>query len=238
MDFDLSIFKDTHSSKNMSEIFRPLLSVINHELTKRHISSQIDQDLGYRIKQIEEILQAKAKSLAPEELFVQWGPTLHGGAQTWVGLDFQILQTTYHDLKTLFEAIKPMPSERIVDLGAGYGRVGVLLHHYYPKTEFLGIELVEERVKEANRIFKKLNGFNKKMLAFDLNAIDELPAGDIFFIYDFGSHSHIKKILEMLKHTPKRLLVVKGSIARQMMMQDKFYGEGTKVKKLDDIFLY
>lgn len=239
MDFDLSVFKDENrTQKNIADIFGPLQTFVDHELTKRHISSQIDLALGFKIKHIEEILQTKAKMIAPEKQFDQWGPTLHGGAQTWVGLDFQILQTTYHDLKILFEVIKPMSSEKIVDLGAGYGRVGIFLHHFYPRSEFLGVELVEERVREGNRILSSLKSFNKKMSALDLNAIEELPQGDIFFIYDFGSANHIKKILDQLKKTPKRLLVVKGRIARQMMLNDEYYGEGIKVKKLEDVYLY
>lgn len=239
MDFDHSVFEnENHTQKNILDIFRVVHSSVDHELTKRHISSQIDRALGFRIKLIEEILRSNAKVLAPETQFAQWGPVLHGGAQTWIGLDFQILQTTYHDLKIVFEIIKPTPSDKIVDLGAGYGRIGIFLHYFYPQAEFLGLELVEERVSEGNRILKNLNSFNKKIIALDLSKIDELPEGDIFFIYDFGSASHIKKILDLLKNTPKRLLVVKGSIARQMMLKDERYGEGIKVKNLEDVFLY
>ena len=176
--------------------------------------------------------------IAPEKQFDQWGPTLHDGAQTWVGLDFQVLQTTYHDLKTLFEIIRPRAGEKIIDLGAGYGRIGIFLHHFYPQSEFLGIELVSERVNEANRMLKSLKNINKKMIAENLSELKELPFGDIYFIYDFGSVDHIKMILELLKNTPKRLLVVKGRIARQIMMNDDFYGEGLKVKKLSDVYLY
>lgn len=229
MDIDLSLSK---------EIFRQLQSPVDHDLTKRHISSQIDLVLGFNIKQIEEKLQARARMLVPESHFDQWGPTLHGGAQTWIGLDFQILQTTYHDLKTLFEVIRPGPNERIIDLGAGYGRLGIFLHHFYSKTEFLGIELVEERVNEGNRILKGLHSVNKKLISLDLSDLDELPEGDIYFIYDFGSVDHIKKILDKLKETPKRMLVVKGRIARQMMLKDEDYGEGTKIKKLEDVYIF
>lgn len=232
MDIDLSLNKD------VSKIFRPLQSTVEHDLTKRHISSQIDLDLGFKIKQIEEKLQARAKSMAPEKQFDQWGPVLHNGAQTWIGLDFQILQTAYHDLKTLFEVIKPHAGERIVDLGAGYGRVGLFLHHFYPRTEFLGLELVEERVNEGNRILSGYGALNKQMKVCDLSKLIELPDGDIYFIYDFGSVDHIKKILELLKDTPKRLLVVKGAIARQIMLKDELYGEGIKIKKLEDVYLY
>lgn len=160
------------------------------------------------------------------------------GTQTWVGLDFQILQTTYHDLKNIFETLRPGNNQRIIDLGAGYGRLGIFLHHFYPRTEFLGLELVEERVREGNRLLSLLGSIEKKMKVCDLSKISELPEGDIYFIYDFGSVDHIKHILEMLKPTSKKTLVVKGKIARQVMLKDQDYGEGVKLKKCEDVYLY
>lgn len=239
MEFDLSVQKERSTcQKRLSEIFSLLDNPIDHDLTKRHVSSQIDLMLGFKVKHIEEILQAKAKQIAPDEQFNQWGPALHDGAQTWIGLDFQILQTTYHDLKILFDTIGPVSGQRIVDLGAGYGRLGIFLHHFYPRTEFLGLELVKERVNEGNRLLSNLNSYGKKMVACDLSKISELPEGDIYFIYDFGSLEHIKSILEMLKDTPKKMLVVKGRIARQLMLKDDFYGEGIKVKRIEDVYIY
>lgn len=238
MEFDQSLHTLTLVKKNIDDIFKPIFIPTDHDLTKRHISSQIDLDLGFKIKHIEEILKSRARILAPETHFDQWGPLLHQGAQTWIGLDFQILQTSYHDIKALFDVIKPRPYERIIDLGAGYGRLGIYLHHFYPQTQFLGIELVNERVKEGSRILANLKSLNKKMEAMDLSTLESLPEGDIFFIYDFGSNEHIKMILEKLKATPKRLLIVKGRIARQMMLKDDFYSEGLKVKKLEDVYLY
>ena len=232
MEFDLSRDKD------LSKIFRPLEISVEHDLTKRHISSQIDHSLGFNIKQIEEILQVKARKLLPEKHFDQWGPVLHQGAQTWVGLDFQVLQTTYHDLKKIFEALRPEQGKRIIDLGAGYGRLGIFLHHFYPRTEFLGLELVEERVEEGNRILSRLGSVSKKLKVCDLSKLSEIPEGDIYFIYDFGSVEHIKRILELLKEVPTRVLVVKGRIARQVMLKDEHYGEGVKLKKLDDVYYY
>lgn len=239
MDFDLPLIsRHKTSQKSLSDIFSPLNHFVDHSITKRHISSQIDLELGFNIKQTEEILQSKAKNLLPESQFDQWGPVLHGGAQTWVGLDFQILQTSYHDLKVMFEIIRPKAGERVVDLGAGYGRIGIFLHHFYPHSEFLGVEIVKERVDEGNRLLRTLGCHNKKLAAIDLDKMGELPEGDIFFIYDFGSVTHIKKVLEMLKHTPRRLLIVRGQIARQIMLKDEEYGEGLKVKKLEDVYIY
>lgn len=238
MDFNLSVPDNFTPFEKSDNIFLSVYEPIEHELTKRKISSQIDLDLGFKIKKIEEILKTKALQIAPETQFAQWGPLLHHGAQTWIGLDFQILQSTYHDLKILFDFIKPKPFQKIIDLGAGYGRVGIFLHQFYPLTHFLGIELVAERTDEANRIFTKLNMVNKKVVTGNLNHLVEIPPGDIYFIYDFGSEKHITQILELLKTANNSLLIVKGRICRNLMAKDEHFGEGFKVKKLEDVYLY
>lgn len=240
MDFNLPALESSPSLKKIDTIFSPLFKSCDHNFTKRQISSQIDLDLGFKIKNIEEILKVKALQIAPETHFDQWGPLLHNGAQTWVGLDFQILQSSYHDIKVMFDVIKPRPFQKIIDLGAGYGRIGIFLHQFYPLTHFLGIELVEERVKEANRIFANLSTSNKEMIVGDLGKLSELPPGDIYFIYDFGSEEHLKKILELFKTSsnPHSILVVKGRICRNLMLKDEYFGEGFKIKKLEDVYLY
>ena len=238
MDFNLPVLDNITPLKKIDDIFYPLHLSVEHDLTKRQISCQIDFDLGFNIKKIEEILKVQALQIAPETHFDQWGPLLHNGAQTWVGLDFQILQSTYFDLKILFDLIKPRPFQKIIDLGAGYGRIGIFLHQFYPLTHFLGIELVNERVKEANRIYQSIHTLNKEMIVGDLSQLSELPPGDIYFIYDFGSEEHIKKILELLKTTKNSILVVKGRICRNLMLKDGYFGDGFKVKKLDDLYLY
>jgi hypothetical protein len=238
MDFNLPILDNIPPVKKIDDIFSRVFLPTDHDLSKRQMSSQIDLDLGFNIKKIEEILKVKALQIDPETYFDEWGPLLHNGAQTWVGLDFQILQSSYHDLKILFDIIKPRPFQKIVDLGAGYGRIGIFLHQFYPLVHFLGIELVTERVKEANRIYETLHTLNKAMVVGDLSQLSDLPSGDVYFIYDFGSEEHIKKILELLKSTKNNILVVKGQICRNLMLRDEYFGEGFKVKKLEDLFIY
>lgn len=236
---EFSVSHERHLKRPTIEDAYPALAEnIDHDLTKRKVSSEIDLHLGFHIKKIEETLRTKALQIDPETYFDEWGPLLHDGAQTWVGLDFQILQCTYHDLKILFNTIKPKPGNRIIDLGAGYGRMGIFLHWYYPLTSFLGIELVKERVDEANRIYAELKMQNKTMEVGDLSKIDELPAGDFYFIYDFGSVEHIQKILNLLKNEKGKILIVKGRICYNLMQRDSHWGEGFKIKKLEDVHLF
>jgi precorrin-6B methylase 2 len=211
----------------------------DHDLTKRQTSSEIDLKLGFNIKKIEEMLRTKALTIDPETLIDEWGPILHNGAQTWVGLDFQILQCSYQDLRSIFQLLKPRPNDKVIDLGAGYGRIGIFLHWYYPLTSFLGIELVRERVQEAMRIYNNLDmNPNKVMIEGDLNELVTIPQGDIYFLYDFGSEEHIKKILKLLKHVNGSILIVKGRICHNIMTKDPNWGPGIKMKKIEDIHIY
>jgi hypothetical protein len=237
MEFSVSS-QSLESRQKIEDNFPQIIHPIDHDLTKRKISSEIDLKLGFNIKKIEETMRTKALQINPDTLFDQWGPMLHDGAQTWVGLDFQILQCTYHDLKILFDTIKPKPFQKVVDLGAGYGRMGLFLHWYYPLTEFLGIELVSERVVEANRIYEKNKLINKKMVVGDLSKLTELPQGDYYFIYDFGSEEHLLKILHLLKQEKGKILVIKGRICYNLMQKDPHWGEGFKIKKLEDVHLF
>jgi tRNA A58 N-methylase Trm61 len=233
------VIPEKNTQANQQSNLLDLIKIpIENDLKKRHVSSEIDLALGFNIKKIEEKLRTEALNIKLGTLFDEWGPILHNGAQTWVGLDFQILQCSYHDLKTLFETIKLKPHQTVVDLGAGYGRIGIFMHWFYRHSPFIGIELVKERVDEANRIYKKLGTQNKTMLVDDLSTIEELPEGEIYFIYDFGSEAHLKRILNMLKEKTGKILIVKGRICHNLIVRDPTWEEGFKLKKFEDIYLY
>ena len=81
-----------------------------------------------------------------------------------------------------------------MDLGAAYGRVGVVLGFLRPMVQFVGYEYVPERVKEGNRIFKKWNLTQAELKHVDLAEDEfELRDANLYFIYDFGSKNDIYK---------------------------------------------
>ncbi len=124
--------------------------------------------------------------------------------QFWIGLDLQSLQTTYFEIVQMVRYIKPQPEQKWIDLGAAYGRIGVVLGILYPKTLFKGYEYVAARVSEGNRILQKWNFSNSILEQADLadpNLVIE-PA-DIYFIYDFGSRADIYSVLEKLRFIAK-----------------------------------
>ena len=185
------------------------------------INEETDQKYGLRIPEIEAELLKKAKLLRPQGTVENLGHALHEGAQTWIGLDPQILNTPYEELKRLCEILKPEAGSHIIDLGAGYGRLGIVLHEMNPEVKFTGYELVKERVDEGNRVFNVLNITNAKMVAQDLTDPEfNLPVADYYFIYDYGKVAHIRetmKQLEKLADTVKFKVMARGKGSRSII---------------------
>jgi SAM-dependent methyltransferase len=160
-------------------------------------AAEIDQLLGFQVAMIEERLLLAARQINPLGTVQTLGHSLHKGNQTWVGLDYQTLQTPYAELWEMIELLGQSP-QHVVDLGAGYGRMALVLNKRDPAIQFTGYELVAQRVAEGQRVFNQL-GIPAKLLEQDLMASDfELPVADIYFLYDFGKVSHIRNIMDKL----------------------------------------
>lgn len=171
----------------------------SHENDRIH-SEFIDSLLGFTIEIIEQGLLETAKKSNPEGNVQTWGHSIHSGNQTWVGLSHQTLQTPYTELKMMCDLLSPKPDEHIVDLGAGYGRLGLILKELYPSVKFTGFEYVSERVIEGNRILREWNCTNSLLIEKDLTSESfELPVADYYFLYDYGKVSHIRRTLKQLE---------------------------------------
>lgn len=161
---------------------------------------QKDLEYGFKIDEIEELLYLKARNARPEGSHHTWGHHLHQGNQTWVGLDPQTLQTPYAEIAHGLNLLSPSPGMRLVDLGAGYGRVGLVLSELYPAVSFLGLEYVQERVLEGQRVFKSVGLSESGLREADLTAKDfVLPVADIYFLYDYGNVRDIRATLKQME---------------------------------------
>lgn len=183
-------------------------------------SRELDQHLGLRVDAIESELLARARDLLPQGNHWTWGEKLHQGNQTWVGLDPQTLQTPYSELMKMCELLGPRPGEHMVDLGAGYGRLGIVLHHCYKDVEFTGLEFVPERVAEGRRIFERL-GYGGSLIEADLTKETfELPDAEFYFIYDYGKVHHIRRTLRQIEEKVNRLqfkVIARGQGVRSLI---------------------
>lgn len=190
-----------------------------HEGARAHAEA-LDLRLGVEVARIEAELLGRARYINPEGNHASWGASIHKGNQTWVGLSHQTLQTPYAELRSMCEALK-LEAGLMVDLGAGYGRMGLVLHGLYPQMAFLGYECVAERVKEGNRIFEKYQCYNARLIEKDLTDLAfELPEADYYLIYDYGTIPHIRhtlKQLEKLADRRKFKLIARGKGTRSLI---------------------
>lgn len=193
------------------------------EGARKH-SEELDQLFGFKIPQIETQLLASACALNPMGSHKTWGQSLHGGNQTWVGLSHQTLQTPYSELKQICELLDPSPGSRVVDLGAGYGRMGLVLAGLYPEVSFLGLEYVPERVEEGSRVLKELECHKSKLAVQDLTQESfELPEAEFYFLYDYGTVAHIRKTLTQLESMAlkkKYRLIARGKGSRSLIQYE------------------
>ncbi len=167
----------------------------NDQISRQH-ARLVDRLLGLDLTGVEEGLVKRGRKVLPQGSHEYWGPALHEGAQTWVGLDPQTLNTPYSVLLRLCELLGVGDGDRVVDLGAAHGRMGLVMHQACPGAHFLGLEYVPERVEEANRAYRRWGCRNAKCEVRDLFAREfQLPEAEVYFIYDFGRHDQINATL-------------------------------------------
>jgi hypothetical protein len=183
----------------------PLLSVESHTYPQAQAhATQVDTWLGFQIREVEHKLQLKAQNDFEKR-------------ERWVGLDPAALLTPYTESRRLLQLLAPKPGQKIVDLGAGYARMGFVLGEHYPEVKFVGYEISEERVREGNRVLATKKYPHVQLLAQDLSKMNFVIGGsaeseaDYYFLYDFGTLNSIKKaLLDLHDMAMKRAITVIG----------------------------
>lgn len=168
----------------------PSIDALSYEEEKK-LSASIDEELGIRFL-------SEASDLSDQN------------AETWNHLSPQIFQTPYPELCRMIEEVDPGGTVKTwVDLGAGYGRLGLLVGAFRPGAQFIGIEIDKKRVREAKRIYQENNLNPASMRQGDCER-DPLPSGEVYLIYDFGHRQAVELALEKLrvfaKSQPLRLI--------------------------------
>lgn len=128
------------------------------------------------------------------------------GQQLWLDLPVRGLLTPYVELRALLARLRPVPGSTVVDLGAGYGRLGFVVARHWPGVSFLGYEYVRERVAEGNRCLAAHGHALARLECVDLSAREFRPgAAGIYFLYDYGTRAAIEKTLQDLRHIARTL---------------------------------
>lgn len=176
----------------------PLIGLDGVSYTEIQMHSEaVDRWLGLRVEEVEyNLSKVGCRSRAP------------GSAgehqQLWFGLASRSLLTPYVEIRTLLAGLAPKSGSTVVDLGAGYGRMGFVVARHHPAVKFIGYEYVGERVNEARRCLAKLDRSSISMVHADLSAPGFSPEpADFYFMYDYGTQKAIEKTLHDLRRISK-----------------------------------
>ena len=158
----------------------------------------LDKQLGYKISKIESKLRQKYRSY--DQIDNSSCRKRHfSTSQAWIGLPQQSLQTPYCYLYHALAKLNHKKIEHVVDIGAGYGRVGIVLNTINPSARFTGFEILRRRQIEGERVFEKLCLKNSSIKLQNVLSKDfVIPNANVYFIYDFSEQEDILFILKKL----------------------------------------
>jgi hypothetical protein len=197
-----------------------LITLIANEITKPVLNyheaklqaQKIDKLLKYDCLKIENNLRLNKNTISAEE------------KELWLGLDLQSLQTPYSEIFQMIQIIKPAENQKWIDLGAAYGRIGLVLGLLNPNIQFIGYEYIQERTDEANRIYQLWKIQQAQIITADISSSEFiLENADVYFIYDFGSQKDIYIILEKLRviaQTQPIQLIARGRGIKNWILYD------------------
>lgn len=205
---DLRIFSTT-TLKLMSELFE-----LEHQLSmaKQELGLHLGLSLYRTFDKLD--LVFNLDYMADKGMVSPIGNTerLYEGAGVGV-------QSGYSTAVTALRYLNLKKGSRFVDLGSGYGRVGLVVGLMRPDIEVIGYEYVPHRVNIATTAAQKLDiDKHVTFLVQDLSAPDfKIPIADTYYIYDsFSEDTYQHVISQLLKIAMERkiTIVTKGN-ARQ-----------------------
>jgi hypothetical protein len=167
------------------ELGQEICSAVEDYAREKRQSDLVDLSLGFEIPKIEQRIKSRAALESSKS-----------EAQLWEHLSPDVFQTPYSELFRILVELAPAPGGRVVDLGAGYGRMAFVLEAFFPDVGFTGYELSRERVEEARRVFGAHSLERSEIIEADLADPKFSPVvASSYFLYDFGTRPAIDKCL-------------------------------------------
>lgn len=126
------------------------------------------------------------------------------------------VQSGYSTILLAIEAMKAKTGAMAVDLGSGYGRVGLVYCLLREDLEFIGYEFVPHRVKISQKAAEDLG--LQKNLQFEVQDLSlesfQIPKADIFYLYDpftYETYEFVLKQIVELSQSQKLTIITKGN---------------------------
>lgn len=168
---------------------------------------EMDERLGYRVQRTEASVQ------------------LMEGVELWHAQGPSVFQTPYAEFVEVLRELALPKGAHIVDLGAAYGRLGIVIAALKMDLKFTGLEISTERVNEGRRVYSSLGLDPAQLKVADL--ADErfkIPEAQAYFVYDFGTREAVQKVLIDLKYLAARgvafELVGRGRRSRDLIERE------------------
>ncbi|MDG0817703.1 methyltransferase [Bdellovibrio svalbardensis] len=111
------------------------------------------------------------------------------------------VQSSYATTLLALRYLNLSKGSRFIDLGSGYGRIGLVVGLMRPDIQFTGYEFVESRVDIANKASAHLHlDQHVHFVTQDLASADfKIPAADTYYIFDSFTDASYAIIMEQLQ---------------------------------------
>lgn len=126
------------------------------------------------------------------------------------------VQSGYSTVLTALRNLNLQAGDRFIDLGSGYGRVGLVVGLMHPEVDFIGYEYVPHRVDISNHTTERLAMTKHVHFHTQDLSLKEfyIPEAEIYYMYDPFSedtYGHVlSQLIEFSKHR-KITIITKGN---------------------------
>jgi hypothetical protein len=129
------------------------------------------------------------------------------------------VQTSYFTILKVLEHLQLSQNSHLVDLGSGFGRVGLAAGLWREDLQFSGYEFVDHRVAASNASAERAGlGSRIRFLQQDLSdSAFQIPAADAYYLYDPFTASTYESVFTRLSAVSRerKIAVIAKEGARQ-----------------------
>ncbi|MBY0554725.1 methyltransferase [bacterium] len=138
------------------------------------------------------------------------------------------VQSSYATTLIALRYLNLTKASKFIDLGSGYGRVGLVVGLMRPDIQFTGYEFVKERVDIANKACTRLNlDKHVSFVTQDLSLANfKIPQADTYYIFDAFTDASYVTIMDQLQEiaqVKKIVAVTKGNA--KLWFKNKYWTE-------------
>ncbi len=110
------------------------------------------------------------------------------------------VQTSYASILAALRALDLPPEAHLIDLGSGYGRMGLIAGLWRSNLKFTGYEFVGHRVKISNRCaLRAILNDRVQFIEQDLSDPNfQIPLADAYYMYDPFSPKTYQRVIDQL----------------------------------------